>query len=279
MTLTELENLLIGLTILIAITFVLTIIIYFWYSRKSSNNYLENHEIKLHYFIQKQVDYRGNTSGYECLLRQQNADGSWSLPPKLDSLPLQRVIFLLEDTFHSLPEEPITLSINLEYEQIISPEFHYFVRWAISKIEPMHLAIEYTPQYQPKRINKRLFRRRIEEARQYGMTFGIDNVGASLDNLKSIEWLLKDIDVLKCSMRSFRKEDPSVWLDLNLQFWNRLSRKHHIDLVLMGIENEQDEQLAEQLQIAIRQGYLFGHPVNPDQTQPKGKPTNEKANA
>jgi len=32
-------------------------------------------------------------------LRQQNPDATWSLPKNLDSLPLQRVVFLLEDTF------------------------------------------------------------------------------------------------------------------------------------------------------------------------------------
>lgn len=263
MTLNDLEWLLLGLTIVIAIMFVLTIIFYYWYSRKNSNNYLENNAIELRYFIQKQVDYRGHTTGYECLLRQHNADDTWTLPPKLDSLPLQRVIFLLEDTFKALPKEPITLSINLEYDQIISPEFHYFVRWAISKIEPMRLAIEYTPRYQPYHINRWLFRRRVREARRYGMLFSIDNVGAELSNLQRIRWFLKDIDILKCSMKSFRKTDSSQWLDLNLQSWNRLSKRYHIELALTGIENEADEQLAQQLKIAIRQGYHFGHPVSP----------------
>jgi len=270
MSLAQLETVLLWATLVIAIVFIGTVVFYYWYSRKSSNNYLENDAIELRYFIQKQVDYRNRVTGYECLLRQHDPDGSWSLPKQLDSLPLQRVIFLLDDTFKSLPEEPITLSINLEYDQIISPEFRYFVRWALSRIEPMRLAIEYTPQFQPKRINKSLFRRRIREARQYGMTFGIDNVGSSLDSLKSIEWMLSDIDSLKCSMRSFRKDDPSVWLDLNLQFWNKLSKDNHIDLILMGIENEADEKLAEQLKIDIRQGYLFGRPINPDTDEEKG---------
>ncbi|BBA82729.1 diguanylate cyclase/phosphodiesterase EAL domain protein [Lactiplantibacillus plantarum] len=113
MSLAQLEIGLLWLTGSIAVIFILTIGTYYWYSRKRSNNYLENDDFNLRYFIQKQVDFRGRTTGYECLLRQQNTDGSWSLPPQLDSLPLQRVIFLLEDTFKALPDEAITLSINL----------------------------------------------------------------------------------------------------------------------------------------------------------------------
>ncbi|WP_143462127.1 EAL domain-containing protein [Levilactobacillus enshiensis] len=263
MSLAQLEAVLLWMTGIMAVIVVGTIAIYYWYSRKSSNNYLENHELELRYFIQKQVDFRGNTTGYECLLRQHNADGSWSLPQQLDSLLLQRVIFLLEDTFKALPVEPITLSINLEYDQIISPDFHYFVRWAISKITPMNLAVEYTADHVDGRINRRLFTKRIKEARQYGMRFDVDNVGSTLSNLSNIEWLLPQVDSLKCSMRSFRKEDPSVWLDLNLQFWNKLSQDNHIQLILMGIEDEADEKLAEQLKIQVRQGYHFGRPVNP----------------
>jgi len=264
MILAQLETYLLWATLILGVAFTALILIYYWYSRKSSNNYLENDEIELRYFIQKQVDFRGDVTGYECLLRQHNPDGSWSLPQKLDSLPLQRVIFLLQDTFKALPEVPITLSINLEYDQIVSPDFRYFVRWAIANIDPMHLSVEYTPKYQPKRINKWLFRRRIRQARKYGMTFGIDNVGSNLSDLKSIEWLLPEIDALKCSMRDFRKKDSSVWLDLNLQFWYKLSQEHHINLILMGVENAEDEQLAHQLKIGIRQGYLFGRPIDPD---------------
>lgn len=263
MTLGQLETVLLWITLVAVVVLVATIVFYFWYSRKNANNYLENQEIKLRYFIQKQVDFRGQTTGYECLLRQHNQDGSWSLPQQLDSLPLQRVIFLLEDTFKALPQEPITLSINLAYDQILSADFHYFVRWALSKITPMNLAVEYTASGQEGRFNRHLFLKRIREARAYGMRFDIDNVGSSLDNLKNIEWMLPQVDSLKCSMRDFRKEDPSVWLDLNLQYWNRLSQKNHIQLILMGVEDEADEQLAEQLKIRIRQGYRFGRPVNP----------------
>ncbi|HJE86622.1 MAG TPA: EAL domain-containing protein [Levilactobacillus hammesii] len=263
MSLAQLESVLLWASAAMAVIVVLTIVIYYWYSRKSRNNYLENHEIELRYFIQKQVDFRGATTGYECLLRQHNWDDSWTLPQKLDSLPLQRVIFLLTDTFKSLPEEPITLSINLEFDQITSPDFRYFVRWALSRIAPMKLAVEYTVGPDQPRHKRGVFRRRIREARTYGMQFGIDNVGSSLNNLKNIEWILPEVDSLKCSMRSFRKTDPNEWLDLNLQFWNRLSQQNHIELILMGIENEADQQLADQLKIKTRQGYLFSRPVNP----------------
>jgi len=271
MSLAQLESVLLWITLVAAVILVVTVAFYFWYSRKNSNNYLENKEIELRYFIQKQVDFRGQTTGYECLLRQHNDDGSWSLPQKLDSLPLQRVIFLLEDTFKALPREDITLSINLEYDQILSPDFHYFVRWAISKITPMNLAVEYTANGQEGRLNRRLFLKRIRNGRAYGMRFDVDNVGSSLENLKNVKWLLPQVDSLKCSMRSFRKEDPSVWLDLNLQYWNRLSQENHIQLILMGVEDEADEQLAEQLKIRVRQGYRFGRPANPQESMDEQK--------
>jgi hypothetical protein len=96
------------------------------------------------------------------------------------------------------------------------------------------------------------------------MHFAVDNVGADNAALSSIQWMLPVVDVLKCQMRSFRKLDGK-WLDLNLQFWREFARERHIELVLLGIENEQDAALAKQLDIDLRQGYLFGHPENVDQ--------------
>ncbi|WP_119327123.1 EAL domain-containing protein [Companilactobacillus musae] len=263
MSLSEFGSILFWIVILTVIIAAITITIVYWRSRKSNNNYLENKEFKLRYFIQKQVDFSGKTIGYECLLRQQNANSTWSLPSNLDSLPLQRVVFLLENTFESLPTEPITLSINLEYNQIISSDFQYFVRWAISKIEPMKLSVEYTPGQAKHFQNKYLFEKRIREAQNYGMEFSIDNVGSDSKDLKDIEWMLPFIDNIKCSMRNFRKEDPTIWLDLNLQSWNKIAKENNINLILMGIEDENDAALAEQLNIKTRQGYLFGHPQNP----------------
>jgi len=269
MTFTQFEWTLFWIVIITILVSITTITVYYWYSRKSNNNYLENQEFKLRYFIQKQVDYTGKTIGYECLLRQQNPDATWSLPKNLDSLPLQRVVFLLEDTFKSLPTEPITLSINLEYNQIISTDFQYFVRWAISKIEPMKLSIEYTSSNQTKFLNHYLFEKRIKEARRYGMQFGIDNVDSTLKSLKDIEWMLPFVDNIKCSMRAFRKNDPNIWLDLNLQSWNKISKENNINLILMGIEDDKDMALAEQLNIKTRQDYLFGHPEDPEINEDK----------
>ena len=61
MSLAQLEIGLLWLTGSIAVIFILTIGTYYWYSRKRSNNYLENDDFNLRYFIQKQVDFRGRT--------------------------------------------------------------------------------------------------------------------------------------------------------------------------------------------------------------------------
>lgn len=263
MRLDDLKNLLFWLTIALFALSVLIIGLYFYHSRQRSNNYLGKKELKLRYFIQKQVDHTGALTGYECLLRQQQPDGSWQLPQQLETLPLQRVIFLLETTFKSLPTEAIQLSINLSYQQIISPEFDYFVRWAVSKITPMRLAVELNVIPNEHYYHKNHFLACIRRGRQYGMQFEIDHIGADNEDLNSIEWMMPVIDTLKCSMRSFRKKDRSQWLDLNLQFWNHFATEKHINLVLTGIENDEDEALAEQLHIDLRQGYRFGRPINP----------------
>lgn len=260
MTLEKLEIYLWWITVLMAAITIGIIGGYYWWTRNKGSNYLRNDEIPLRYFIQKQVDRKENTIGYECLLRTQNEAGQWVLPRDFESLPLQRVISLLETTFQSLADEHVTLSIKLTYNQIMSPAFEYFVRWAIAKIEPLNLAIELSTHEMNRLTNRRLFKRRIQIGRSYGVQFTINNVGSSLNDLKHIEWLLSEIDVLKASMSSFRKKDPNEWLDLNLQFWNKLAQENEIKLVLVGIENEADEALAEQLRIGARQGYLFGKP-------------------
>ena len=65
------------------------------------------------------MDYHGRLIGYECLLREHDADGEWRLPRELETLPLQRVIFLLQDTFKSLSKDPITLSINSNMSKLL----------------------------------------------------------------------------------------------------------------------------------------------------------------
>lgn len=260
MSLVRLEAFLLWVALLMLILTVVIVAAYYWKTRYKGSNYLRDDEIPLRYFIQRQVDGNGKTIGYECLLRTQNDQGQWVLPKQLESLPLQRVIFLLESTFKSLTNEPLTISINLTYNQILSRDFRYFVRWAITKVGPMQLAVEFSVKELKRNFNRRALRRQIQIGRGYGMRFAVNNVGSSLNDLKKIEWLLPEIDILKASMSSFRKEDPNEWLDLNLQFWNKLAKENAIELVLVGVENESDQALAEKLQINTRQGYLFGRP-------------------
>lgn len=250
---------------------VLIIGIYFYHSRQRSNNYLGKEEFVLRYFIQPTVDDCGKLTGYECLLREQEPDGSWRLPQQLETLPLQRVIFLLESTFKVLPEEPIQLSINLDYDQIISPEFDYFVRWAISKISPMQLAVELSLKTDQRYPYHATFLRHIKTGQSYGMRFEVDNLGAESANMQMINWMVGVIDTLKCSMRAFRKTDANQWLDLNLQSWHRFAEEQHMQLVLTGIENEADEALASQLNIGLRQGYRFGRPSDPTKHKEVGQ--------
>jgi len=76
MTFKQFELVLLGIVLVTISFFTITIAITYWKSRKPSDNYLENKEFTLRYFIQKQVDYHDHTIGYECLLRQQNPNST-----------------------------------------------------------------------------------------------------------------------------------------------------------------------------------------------------------
>lgn len=270
----QLTTWLFNIAMALLLIFVVTIVAYYYYSRVRTRNYLAKTQAELRYFIQRQVDDDGKVIGYECLLREHTDDNQWRLPQNLETLPLQRVVSLLTDTFKSLQktDTAVRLSINLEYEQIISPEFDYFVRWAIARIEPLQLNVELTVNTDRRYWQHATFLRHIRQGQAYGMHFAIDNVGSDNAVLDSIQWMLPVVDVLKCSMRNFRKRDGE-WLDLNLQFWRQFAAQRNINLVLMGIETAEDVALAKQLDIDLRQGYLFGHPENREQENaPKPEP-------
>lgn len=256
-----LTRILLWVTLALLVLALLVTGIFFYRSRVRSRNYLAKEQSELRYFIQQQVDSHGDITGYECLLRQHDNEGNWRLPEHLETLPLQRVIFLLDGVFDGLPTLPYTLAINLDYDQIISPEFDYFVRWAQSRITPMQLVIELTIDPQAKYPKRRRFLRQAAQARQYGVQIAVDNVGNRQIDLNAIEWMLPVTDMIKASMRQFRKADGE-WLDLNLQFWRKLAQQHHIELVLMGVEDDQDAELAKLLKIDHMQGYLYGRPVD-----------------
>lgn len=92
-TLGQLESLLLWISIITIAVFLITVMSYYYRSRQKTNNYLGKQELELRYFIQRQVDYQGKLTGYECLLRERDADGHWRLPQNLETLPLQKVIF------------------------------------------------------------------------------------------------------------------------------------------------------------------------------------------
>lgn len=214
------------------------------------------------YFMEPQVNAASRVVGYECLLRQRTAAGTWAAAPAtLPALPLTQVRTLLGPTLAQLPEAPIALALNLPTEQIASPDFLPFVRWARRAIAPLYLVIDYRSPGIPSHRRQRQFRQQVRLAQDEGCRFAADNVGSDLCALKNIEWLLPVVDILKCSVAAFRKDDPSIWLDLNLGFWNRLAKERQIDLILTGVETDEDAALAKELKIQFRQGKLVGEAV------------------
>ncbi len=255
-------ELLIVIIIILAVA-VVTVSLYVFHSRRRKTNYLGDPDTDLRYFIQKQVDFNDHVVGYECLLRQRNADGSWTLPIQMEQLPLQRIVVLLKQTFQTLPAQEIKLAINLSYSQIVSADFMYFVRWAVSTITPMDLVVEYDAIHRSEfSINRKRLLRRVHQARKLGMIFLLDNFSLTDAEVTRIAWLLPEVDIVKVSAGEFRQAETQAWSQLNLKTWADVSTKYNLQIMMTEVENKADQHLADQLGVGLRQGYHFGHLTN-----------------
>ncbi|MBM7543771.1 EAL domain-containing protein (putative c-di-GMP-specific phosphodiesterase class I) [Weissella beninensis] len=250
------------LMVILGIIFVIACsgsMLYYWRKRITKVDIIDDENILLRYFVQPQFNNFGDLIGYECLIREKNDKNEWKLPIDFNHLSLKKSIILLEDILDKLPNNAVNISINLQYSQLISANFRYFIRWAIAKVSTRNLIIECSVDELVKNIK---LERNIKLGKEYGMQLAINNLNSSYGSLAKIEWLLPEIDILKVSIKYFKKANEDDWLDLNLGFWTKFAKQKNIRLILVGIETAEDKDLAEKLRINLRQGYFFGKPID-----------------
>ena len=211
------------------------------------------------YFYNKIYDHAHQMQGVECVLREQNVNGEWSLPQNIEQLPFFILQNSLIEGLGSIETEGFKVIIKMSLQQFLSRDFKKNIASYAEEIHPYQLFIEISHDEIAK--NKKSLKkisRRMKRCKEYGILFSINNLGADFHFAKNVHKLLPLVNMLKLDMRHFK--DKQTWLDLTINFWIKLARKYQLALVVSGVETMEDEQLVNQLKIDLRQGYLYGAP-------------------
>ncbi|AVK63735.1 EAL domain-containing protein [Lactobacillus sp. CBA3606] len=209
------------------------------------------------FFVQPQVDRNQKSIfGYELLLRKET-HGQWAVPATFTELPLMKQASLLEELAGQLATKTTNrvLALNLNREQAEDERMLGTIIYLKKRLNPAALTIELTESPTVTEIQKysMLFR-------QYGIKLSIDDVGTGSNTFDNIEPVLPFVDQIKFAMQNLRMSGKADQIPTALAFWQTIAKQYHLDLILEGVEDEQDQAMAQQLGIELHQGYLYGKP-------------------
>jgi len=208
----------------------------------------------------------GNILGFEVLLRSNmysNPEYIFQEAIKgnklyeLDSGSIHKAI----STYNSagLSKKDGKLFLNILPSTIVNPDFPYFLNKIMAEnyLNSQEIILEISESENIQDFDT--FKTRILEIKKHGFLIAIDDIGHGYCNLKTIIEL--NPDYLKLD-RYFSKELKSSKQKQSLiSFFLNYCQEYKSQLILEGLEDELDMEMAKSLGIPIAQGYLLGKPA------------------
>lgn len=93
-----------------------------------------------------------------------------------------------------------------------------------------------------------------------GMELSLDDVGIDDNNLDHIAPLIPYATEMKFALQDLKTSFQDPETQKQVRFWQRVAKEHNLRFVLEGIEDEDDDATADDLDIDLRQGYYYGKP-------------------
>jgi len=210
--------------------------------------------------VQPQVDVQQHqVYGYETLLRQSEPAG-WRVPTNFSALSIAEQGQLIEKTVHELGTNLSHqfLAFNLDRAQFEHVDTLDTIIKLNDRLKSVHLAIELTEAptlAQMQHYSTILHRHAIK--------LDLDDVGTGSNTYANIKAFLPYADKIKFAMQNLRFSGLADQIPEQLAFWVKQARKHHLAMILEGVEDERDQALAAKYGVHIHQGYLYSKPVQP----------------
>ncbi|AVK64525.1 diguanylate cyclase [Lactobacillus sp. CBA3606] len=214
------------------------------------------------YFIQPQLNkFNNSLIGYEMLIRYRETEADrWTLPANFEAIPIDVQIDLLKATASELSLKIGSVSINFNRKQFLTPAIAAAVIDAQAKLFPVKVIVEVTEEPDEEAYSLADMQKQIELIKAHGLEFSLDDVGTGINVFDHIKPLLGYAEEIKFAMQNFRKEERTDEIPAQLKFWNNVALEHDARLILEGVEDDAEDQLADNLNIPLRQGYYYGKP-------------------
>lgn len=212
------------------------------------------------YFLQPQLDVLNNSLiGYEMLIRQR-VDDKWVLPQNFESIPIDIQADLMTKTAKKLMLKIGSVSFNVNQSQFIDPTIAKAIVAAQKQIYPVNLVLEVTEEVTDDHITNRQIIDQVHYFDQRGIQLSLDDVGTGLNTYKHLEPILSYASEIKFAMQNFRQEGRTAEIPENLKFWKKIADQYKLRLILEGVENQDEADMADSLEIDLCQGWFYGKP-------------------
>jgi len=212
------------------------------------------------YFIQPQLDKVNNSLiGYELLMKKKTPKG-WRPPANFSDVPSHTMATLLISTTKLLSLKIGSVSVNINRNQLMDKEVRDAIIEAQSILRPLRLVVELTEDTPDKPWPNSELIPLIKEFINYGMDFSLDDCGTGTNQLDQIQEMVPLASEIKFAIQNFGEKlrDPDI--EEKVIFWRDFCHKNNLRFILEGIEDENDDALADSLGITLRQGYFYGKP-------------------
>lgn len=212
------------------------------------------------YFLQPQLDASNNSLiGYELLIRQQVA-GKWVLPHDFASIPIDVQADLIRRTAQKIILKVGSVSFNTNQSQFIDPTIAQAILSAQKQIYPMNLVLEVTEEVTDQHVTNQQIIKQVHYFDEHGIQLSLDDIGTGINTYDHIKPILPYASEIKFAMQNFRQEGRAAEIPDALAFWKQVADQHRLRLILEGVENQTEHDMANDLGIDYRQGWFYGKP-------------------
>lgn len=212
------------------------------------------------FFIQPQLDKVNNSLiGYELLMKKKTPEG-WRPPANFSDVPSHTMASLLIATTKLLSLKIGSVSVNINRNQLMDKEVRDDIIEAQRILRPLRLVVELTEDVPDKPWPNSELIPLIKDFIDYGMDFSLDDCGTGVNQLDQIQDMVPLASEIKFAIQNFGEKlrDPDI--EDKVIFWRDFCKKNNLRFILEGIEDENDDALADSLKIDLRQGYFYGKP-------------------